>query len=128
MTLPRESGRVLIADDEPQICTLLREVLTRRGHRVEVCRDGDQALSRFDEGGISLLILDVIMPRKTGIEVLRELRQRGDAVPVILMSSFLSDEVLGSCRGIDRLACLQKPFSLSDLAEAMERLLGPVRC
>jgi len=121
-------GRVLIADDEPQIGTLLREVLTRRGFAVELCRDGETALEKLREGGVSLLILDVVMPRKTGIEVIHELRGEGDAVPVILMSSFLTEEVLESCRGLEHLAFLQKPFSLAELGATVERLLRAVRC
>jgi DNA-binding response OmpR family regulator len=128
MASSKDPGRVLIADDEPQIGSLLREVLTRRGFAVETCRDGEAALEKFREGGVSLLILDVVMPHKTGIEVIRELRGEGETVPVLLMSSFLTDEVLESCRGIEHLAFLQKPFSLSELGATVERLLRAVRC
>jgi DNA-binding response OmpR family regulator len=128
MASSRDPGRVLIADDEPQIGTLLREVLTRQGYAVETCRDGEAALEKFRHGGISLLILDVVMPHKTGIEVIHELRAQGEMVPILLMSSFLTDEVLESCKGIEHLAFLQKPFSLYELGSTIERLLRAVRC
>lgn len=121
--------RVLVADDELQICTLIRETLNQLGHYVEFCRDGEAALRKFDEAGrFGLVVLDVVMPLKTGPEVIRELRGRGESVPIILMSSFLSEEVLASCAGLERIATLQKPFSLADFRATVERITRPVRC
>ena len=125
----RDILRVIVADDELQICTLIRETLTQMGHYVEICRDGEAALKKFDDGSrFGLLVLDVVMPLKTGPEVIQELRGRGEGVPILLMSSFLSDEVLEACAGYDRLAFLQKPFSLADFRAAVEKVTRPVRC
>ena len=119
--------RIIVADDELQICTLVRETLNQVGHYVEMCHDGEAALRILREGGkYGLLILDVIMPRLSGVEVIHDLRGRGEGIPILLMSSFLSEEVLSSCSGLDRIAFLQKPFSLSDLRATVERLTRPV--
>jgi DNA-binding response OmpR family regulator len=121
--------RVLVADDEVQIGTLVREALNQQGHYVELCRDGEQALRKYDSGGkYGLLILDLLMPQKTGMEVIHELRGQGETVPILLMSSYLSEEVTLSCSQWDRIAFLQKPFSLADLRSTVERLTRPVRC
>jgi len=129
MASSRQILRVIVADDELQICTLLRETLTQMGHFVEICRDGEAALAKFQDGtGYGLLVLDVVMPHKTGVEVIRELRKRGSDVPIVLMSSFLSDEVLSSLTNLERLEFLQKPFSLVDFRAAVERVTRPVRC
>lgn len=121
--------RVLVADDEVQICTLIREMLTQMGHFVEMCHDGEDALKAYeDQGRFGLLVLDVMMPLKTGVEVVQELRARGETVPVLLMSSFLPDEVLSSLEGFERVAFLQKPFSLADFRATVERITRPVRC
>lgn len=125
----RDMLRVIVADDELQICTLVRETLSQLGHYVEICRDGEAALRKFEEEGrFGLLILDVVMPLKTGVEVIQELRGRGEGVPIVLMTSFLSEEVLSSCSGYDRVAFLQKPFSLADFRATVERVTRPVKC
>jgi DNA-binding response OmpR family regulator len=119
--------RILVADDEIQICTLIREALTQTGHYVELCHDGEEVLRKLETGGkYGLLILDVLMPRKTGVEVIHELRIQGEGIPILLMSSFLSEEVLSSFSALDRIAFLQKPFSLTDLRATVDRLTRPV--
>ena len=119
--------RVLVADDELQICSLIREALSQAGHYVDLCRDGEEVLRKIETGGkYGLLIIDVLMPHKTGVEVIHELRERGEGIPILLMSSFLSEEVLSSCSAVDRIAFLQKPFSLTDLRATVERLTRPV--
>ncbi len=121
--------RVLVADDEVQICTLIREILTQMGHSAEMCHDGEDALRTYEGGGrFGLVILDVMMPVKTGVEVVQELRSRGESVPVLLMSSFLPNEIRSSCEGYERIAFLQKPFSLADFRATVERVTRPVRC
>jgi len=125
----RDILRVLVADDEVQICTLIREMLTQMGHFVEMCHDGEDALKAYeDQGRFGLVVLDVMMPLKTGVEVVQELRGRGENVPVLLMSSFLPEEVLSSLEGYERVAFLQKPFSLAEFRATVERITRPVRC
>ena len=129
MATSKEILRVIVADDELQIGTLVREALSQQGHYVEVCRDGEQVLRKLETGGkYGLLILDLLMPQKTGMEVIHELRGQGETIPILLMSSYLSEEVTLSCSQWDRIAFLQKPFSLSDLRSTVERLTRPVRC
>jgi two-component system alkaline phosphatase synthesis response regulator PhoP len=128
MGSPREPRRILVADDEPQIGNLIRQALDPDGHPVDCVGDGQTALDRLKPGRYALLILDVLMPRLTGVEVVHELRRRGDAVPVLLMSSLSSEDVLAACGELPRLACLQKPFGLAELREAVRRSLAPVEC
>lgn len=120
--------RVLVADDEAQIGLLVREALTQQGYVADVVNDGEAALRKFAQGVYALIVSDVMMPHKTGVEVAQQIRGRGDLTPVVLMSSYLSDEILKSCSGLKNLAFLQKPFSLTDLRHAIERAISPVRC
>jgi CheY-like chemotaxis protein len=127
MTADKSPLKCLVADDEPQIGALLRDVLTREGYETDVVTDGDAALRRLSEGEYALLVSDVLMPRKTGVELVHEIRARGLTLPVILMSSHLSEEILKSCGAVERVAFLQKPFGLEDLRHAIERAASPVR-
>ncbi len=111
----------LVADDEPQIGALVREVLRREGYAADVVTDGGEAARRLAEGDYALAIFDVLMPHKTGVELTLDLRAAGRKTPVVLMSSFLSEEVLSACAGLDHLAFLQKPFGLGDLRLAIGR-------
>ncbi len=120
--------KALVADDEAPIGTFLREALIPLGYAADLCGDGDAAIRRLGEQRYSLLITDLLMPRKTGVEIVHELRGRGDEIPIVLMSSFISDEVLATCAGLTHLAFLQKPFGLSDLRAAIERAVSSVRC
>ena len=118
--------RVLVADDDPQIGAFVKAALQATGHYVTLCRNGADALKARANGSYSVLVLDNLMPTKTGLEVLRELREAGDDLPVVLMSSHHSDETRESCAALDRTFLLQKPFELSELHDAIERVVGRV--
>jgi DNA-binding response OmpR family regulator len=127
MAAPPPALTCLVADDEPQIGTLLRDALARHGYACDVVTDGDQAARKLTERDYSLVVSDILMPFKTGVELVHELRARGRTVPVVLMSSFLSEEARTSCSAVEHLAFLQKPFALDDLRRAVERALSPAR-
>lgn len=114
--------RCLVADDEPQIGGLIREILTRRGMTCEVVTDGEAARRSLRDGGFDLAVLDIMMPHKSGLDLLLELRKKdGARLPVVLMSSYLSDDIIERCSNLGSLAFLQKPFGLGDLTLAIER-------
>ena len=95
MTAAEETDRkdratVLLAEDDPDVGDLVRHVLEAEGYSVELARDGAEALERFEACSPDLVVLDVMMPRLTGFEVLtrlRELEDSGKAVPVLILSA-----------------------------------------
>ena len=128
MPVARPALKCLVADDEPQIGALVREALLQQGYASDVVIDGDQASRRLAEADYDLVVSDVLMPFKTGVELVHELRARGKRTPLVLMSSYLSEEILASCHAVEHLAFLQKPFALSDLRHAIDRANSSVRC
>jgi CheY-like chemotaxis protein len=122
---PKTPLRCLVADDEPQIGSLLREALAPSGYAADVVLDGVAAARKLAEQDYALLVSDVMMPHKSGVELVRELRGHGQGIPIVLMSSFLSDETLRACGKLRHIAFLQKPFSLSDLRRAIQRAIEP---
>src|SRR5688500_6261262 len=128
MVAERQPLKCLVADDEPQIGSLLHDALAQQGYVADVVTDGDTASRKLAEHEYALLVADVMMPIKTGVELVRELRARGRETPVVLMSSFLSEEALAACSKLEHIAFLQKPFSLSDLRRAVERANSSIRC
>ena len=120
MTQSGDSHHILVADDDPTICALLKEILVQGGHSVVLCGNGKEALQATRSDVFSLLILDVYMPHRSGLDVIRELRERGDEVPVILMSGGMDEASLNNYADLERVACLYKPFLLTHIQSAID--------
>lgn len=105
------SGRILVVDDDQDIRDLVGIKLESAGFEIETRADGSQALDAAADGGWSVIVLDVMMPGMTGIEVLRAIRARGDRTPVILLTARgqEKDIAAGLAAGADRY--VTKPFS-----------------
>ena len=124
MTDPRSTVRILVADDEIQICRLVRDVLKPSGYDVEVTQDGRQLLDRYNSGDYSLLILDTLMIEATGLEVVMKLRDRGEVVPIILMIGPRKDpDRVETFAFTYRVHVLRKPFSVSELRDLVAQAL-----
>ena len=122
------SFKVLIADDEPNIVVSLEFLMKREGHAVSVARNGQQALDAIRSERPDLVLLDVMMPFKTGFEVLQAVRaDSGLAGTKILMLTAKgrdTDSAKGLALGAD--GYMTKPFSTRELAERVRQLLaGP---
>lgn len=114
--------RLFLADDVPAVREVMRLALQGRGGRYLVAgeaADGRSALDRIAATGPDVIILDVEMPRMTGLEVVHALLARGDCTPVILCSG--SEAELPEQLPETVVARLRKPFRLEQLAEAVER-------
>src|SRR5213079_1450780 len=107
------SSTILLVDDEDSIQTLLTYPLERDGYRVVQARDGEEALRRFDEEPIDLVVLDVMLPKLDGLEVCKQLRATS-FVPIIMLTARDDevDKVLGLELGADDY--ITKPFSIRE--------------
>ncbi|MCG8590802.1 MAG: response regulator transcription factor [Proteobacteria bacterium] len=116
------SERVLLIEDDPELAALVREYLAGRGFRVEV-RSGAQAgLARLREGGVDLLLLDVMLPDGDGFDVCREVRSGSD-VPIVMLTARGDemDRIVGLELGADDY--LPKPFNPRELLARMRAVL-----
>jgi DNA-binding response OmpR family regulator len=116
-------ARILVVEDEPPLALGLEDDLKLEGYDVELVRDGETASRRAQEGSFDLIILDVMLPRKDGFEVCRELRRAGLRTPVILLTAKTqeSDKVLGLELGADDY--VTKPFSPRELRARVKAAL-----
>ena len=118
--------KVLVADDEPSIATALEFLLHRSGYEVCVARNGEEALQLIEQTLPDLVLLDVMMPLRSGYEVCRVLRQREEwkHIKVILLTAKgqEADQKKGLALGAD--LYVTKPFSTRDLVTEVNRLLG----
>lgn len=118
-------NRILIAEDEPRIASFVEKGLKANGFTTSVAVDGHEAVSKARSGSFDLLILDLGLPGLDGFQVLRELRERGSALPVVILTArdSVQDTVLGLEGGADDY--LTKPFSFEELlARVRVRLRG----
>jgi len=115
--------RVLIIEDEPGLVMALTQRLKSEGYAVEAAGDGEEGLSRGAAEPFDLIILDLMLPLKSGFDVCRDLRQRGINTPIIMLTARgqVVDRVLGLKLGADDY--LTKPFAMLELLARIEALL-----
>ncbi|QEC46724.1 response regulator transcription factor [Baekduia soli] len=120
--MAERAPRILLADDEQSIQTLLSFPLRKDGYEVTTAADGREALARFGEGRFDLVVLDVMMPRMDGLEVCRRIRARHN-VPIIMLTAKAEeiDKVLGLELGADDY--ITKPFSLREFRSRVRAAL-----
>jgi DNA-binding response OmpR family regulator len=113
---------IMLVDDEESIQKLLTYPLEREGYRVVQARDGEEALARFSEIPIDLVVLDVMLPKLDGLEVCRRLRTTS-AVPIIMLTARDDevDKVLGLELGADDY--ITKPFSIREFRSRIRAML-----
>src|SRR5690242_16986856 len=118
--------RILLVEDEPGLVLTVTDLLTAEGYEVEAAADGETALAKAAAGKFHLVILDVMLPKKSGFDVCRELRQRGVDVAILMLTakSQVVDRVVGLKLGADDY--LTKPFDPAELLARVEALLRRV--
>lgn len=107
--------RLLLAEDEKALSKALATILERNKYSVDTAYDGQEALEYLDAGNYDGVILDIMMPKVDGITVLREIRKKGNLIPVLLLTakSEVDDKVLGLDAGANDY--LTKPFNAREL-------------
>ena len=107
--------KILLAEDEQQLSRVLETAMIHEGYQVDTAFDGQEAVDLAKENAYNLMILDIMMPVKTGIEALKEIRQTGNTTHVIMLTAMseVDDKVTGLDAGADDY--LTKPFSLKEL-------------
>ena len=107
--------KVLVVEDEKNIASFVRKGLQEAGFTVTVCRNGDEAYSLARSGGFDVLVLDIMLPGRDGLSILRNLREEKNTVPVILVTarSALNERLEGLNLGADDY--LAKPFYVEEL-------------
>lgn len=121
--------KVLIADDEPSIVTSLEFLMQQCGHEVRVARDGDEALRLVELFIPDLILLDVMMPRTSGYEVCRRLRERPEFrhIRIVMLSARGREAEVRKGLALGADTYITKPFSSRDLMAVVGALLdgGP---
>ena len=120
------SRRILIAEDEVSIATAVEFLLQRRGYAVQLARDGDEAMRMVEASPPDLVLLDVMMPGRSGYDVCRALRERSEwrAIRVVMLSAKGDDADIAKGMALGADAYVTKPFSTRDLVAQIDDLLA----
>ncbi|MDO9143606.1 response regulator transcription factor [Rhodoferax sp.] len=120
------SPKILVADDEPNIVISLEYLLKREGYNVVIARDGQEAVDAIVREQPDLVLLDVMMPKKTGFEVCQEIRAiesvQGTKILMLTAKGRDTDVAKGLALGAD--AYMTKPFATRELVQKVAEMLG----
>jgi two-component system alkaline phosphatase synthesis response regulator PhoP len=119
--------RILLIEDEEALRMTVMDRLRSEGYQVDFAADGNQGLEKATHGPFDLVVLDVMLPRKSGFDVCREIRSAGMAVPILMLTarSQTADKIVGLKIGADDY--LTKPFDGMELTARVEALLRRAR-
>ena len=116
--------KILIVDDEPDIGMILKLHLEEAGYATEWAKDGEAGLTMLLAGDYSLALLDIRMPRISGVDVLHKLREAGSDVAVVMMTAHGSENLAVECMRTGAQDYVAKPFDLNDLLQRVERAIA----
>lgn len=113
------NGKILVVEDEVKIARFIELELKYEGYSVEIANDGRAGLDLAQNGDFDMVLLDLMLPHMSGIEVCRRLRQNGNDIPIIMLTAKddVSDKVMGLDMGADDY--LTKPFAIEELLARM---------
>ncbi|MDR7149341.1 DNA-binding response OmpR family regulator [Hydrogenophaga palleronii] len=120
------SQKILIADDEPNILISLEFLMKREGYEVVVARDGQEAIDAIERERPALVLLDVMMPIKTGFDVCHEVRASETLrdTPILMLTAKGRDTDVAKGLALGANAYMTKPFSTKELVQKVREMLG----
>lgn len=122
-------GTLLLVEDEHLLRTLVAQVLRMAGYQVEEAADGREGIARYDAGGpFDLVLLDLNLPYRSGVEVARHMRRRAVGPPILVVSAAIMPHHEADLRAIGVVDFLTKPYHPGVLLERVGGLVGGRRC
>ena len=112
--------RVLVVDDEPEICRFLVDALSRLGHQATVCRSGEEAFAEACRQVFDAVLLDVNMPGISGVEALKRVRQLLPGAALVMITGKMDSQLVGEALGQGASLCLSKPLQISMLEDLLQ--------
>lgn len=115
--------KILLAEDELALGTIVKESLETRGFEVVFCVDGEEAKLKYEEETPEILVLDVMMPKKDGFSLVKEIRKKDDRIPIIFLTAKSRTEDVVEGFGYGANDYLKKPFSMEELIVRIKALI-----
>jgi DNA-binding NtrC family response regulator len=119
--------KILIIDDEPHILLMLKKMLERAGYEIDIASNGLEGLELFKKYPSDLVITDIIMPEKEGLETIREMKRLQSGLKIIAMSGggkITADSYLQTAKLFGASRVIEKPFTQQQMVEAVNDLIS----
>ena len=113
---------ILVVDDDVDVCEYLQDFLTSEGYLVTIVNDPTQAVDCMKKSEFHVVVLDIMMPKLNGIDLLEQIRHNDDDIAVIILTGYPSLETATSSIEHDVSAYIRKPFTISEFREAIQRI------
>ena len=117
-------AKLLVVDDEIAICDVLRHFFVKQGYQVFMATRGAEALAVVEREQPDLMLLDMKMPLMSGLDVLKELRQRGNGVKVVMVSAARDEQIIHEAKTLGAVDYVTKPFHLAYLEQVVLKKLA----
>jgi DNA-binding NtrC family response regulator len=115
--------KILIVDDEPIVLDSCKRILEADGYAVVLAASADKALEAMSTEAVSLILMDIKMPGRDGMSLMREVKENWPDIPVIVMSGYATKETVAEVSKTDAATFIAKPFTPDELQEAVRRVL-----
>lgn len=122
--MDRSKNTILLAEDEPALGQIIKESLETRNFNVLLCENGEKAYQIYKQNSPELLVLDVMMPKKDGFTLAKEIRLEDDTIPIIFLTAKSQTEDVVEGFNIGGNDYLKKPFSIEELIARINNLLN----
>lgn len=119
-------ARILIVDDEDNVQFVLAQALRKQGHEILTARDGDDALRTLSSEKVDLVVTDLIMPNREGLETIQDIRLNWPDVKIVAMSGggrSRNTKILALARKLGAHTILKKPFPMAEIVRTVDMLL-----
>jgi CheY-like chemotaxis protein len=118
-------AKILVVDDESSVLDAIEKILKPLGHDIDLARNGKDALRLFGRSEYALLVTDLVMPARTGMDIVEMLRNQRIKVPIVVCSAFVTQDVRKELAHYDAVEIVTKPFKPEALVAAIVKLLAP---
>lgn len=122
---PNLGGAALIVDDDPGIRQLMKDAIIEQGYKVVAVDSGESALEELDRQRFDLIFLDLVLPRLSGVEVLRNIKERNNKTMVAVITGYGDDPVALEAMSLGPLFFIRKPFQISEITEVLDAVMRP---
>ena len=119
--------KILIIDDEPHILMMLKKMMEKAGYEIDLAANGKEGMELFQKSPSDLVITDIIMPEKEGLETIREMKRMQPKLKIIAMSGggkISAENYLETASIFGATRIIQKPFTQNDMVSAVRELMG----
>lgn len=115
--------RILLVDDEPDIIQLLSQILSSEGYDILTAPDGDRAVEILDRERVDATLLDILMPNRNGMSVLRHIRDHHPTIKTIMLTGYIDLQYAMEAKKMGAVDYISKPYKLETILSTLERAL-----